>query len=75
MAAITRDELRGAVTKNGSKRLLSIEEAATYLGMSHRTIYNMVNPKTKKPFPVRPKRLGKLIRFDIIDLDNFIDSL
>jgi excisionase family DNA binding protein len=56
------------------KRLLSVEEAAHYLGMAPRTIYNAVAPKSKNPFPVKAKRIGKLVRFDIRDLDSFIDS-
>ncbi len=48
-----------------TKRLLSVEETASYLGISARTIYNRVAPKSKNPFPVRPKRIGKLVRFDI----------
>ena len=57
------------------KRLLSIEEAATYLGLSPRTLYNSVAPKSKNPFPVKPKRYGKRVLFDVRDLDLFIDSL
>jgi excisionase family DNA binding protein len=56
------------------KRLLSVEEAAQYLGMAPRTIYNAVAPKSKNPFPVKAKRIGKLVRFDIRDLDAFIDA-
>ncbi len=58
-----------------TKRLLSIQEAARYLSLSPRTLYNMVAPKAKTPFPVRPKRIGKLVRFDIRDLDRYVDSL
>jgi len=57
------------------RRLLSVEEAATYLGLSPRTIYNGVHRKSKNPFPVKPKRLGKLVKFDREDLDKFIESL
>jgi excisionase family DNA binding protein len=57
------------------KRLLSVHEAAHYLGLSPRTLYNGVAPKSKVPFPVRPKRIGKLVRFDIRDLDRYVDSL
>ncbi len=57
------------------RRLLTIKETATYLGLSPRTIYNMVAPKSKKPFPVKPKKIGKLVRFDIKDLDRYISSL
>ncbi len=57
------------------KRLLSVEETATYLGISPRTIYNGIAPKSKKPFPVKAKRIGKLVRFDIRDLEQYVDSL
>ena len=57
------------------KRLLSVEETARYLGLSPRTIYNQVCPKAKKPFPVKPKRVGKLVKFDIEALERYVDSL
>lgn len=58
-----------------NKRLLSVIEAANYLSISPRTIYNAIGPSAKVPFPVRPKRIGKLVRFDIRDLDRYVDSL
>jgi excisionase family DNA binding protein len=57
------------------KRLLSVADAAEYLSISPRTIYNGIAPKSKVPFPVKPKRIGKLVRFDIRDLDRYVDSL
>ena len=57
------------------KRLLSVEETALYLGISCRTIYNRVSRKAKKPFPVKAKRIGKLVKFDLQDLDKYIDTL
>ena len=57
------------------RRLLSVEETANYLGLSPRTIYNGVHRKAKKPFPVKPKRIGKLVKFDRLDLDKYIESL
>lgn len=57
------------------KRLLNVEEAAIYLGLSARTLYNRCAPKAADPFPVKPKRVGKALRFDIRELDRFIDSL
>ena len=57
------------------KRLLSVEEAGIYLSLSPRTIYNGIAPKSKNPFPVKPKRMGRAVRFDIRDLDRFCDSL
>ena len=58
-----------------NKRLLTVEEAAFYLSISPRTLYDRVAPKSKRPFPVKPKRMGKLVRFDIRDLDGYVDSL
>ncbi len=57
------------------KRLLSVEETANYLGLSPRTVYNMVARKSKRPFPVKPKRIGKLVKFDIRDLERYVESL
>jgi len=57
------------------KRLLNVEETAFYLSLSPRTIYNAVAPKSKTPFPVKPKRIGKLVRFDVRDLDRYVDNL
>ena len=56
-------------------RLMSVEEAAEYLNVSPRTLYNRIAPKARNPFPVRPKRIGKLVRFDRGQLDQWIDSL
>ena len=56
-------------------RLMSVEEAAEYLDLLPRTLYNRIAPKAKNPFPVRAKRIGKLVKFDRIQLDEWIDSL
>ena len=49
---------------NQEKDLWTIEETAQYLGISKRTIYNRVRPgTTEKPFPIKPIRIGRLIRF------------
>lgn len=58
-----------------TKRLLNVEETAQYLGLSPRTIYNQICPKAKKPFPVKPKRVGKLVKFDIRDLEAYVEAL
>jgi excisionase family DNA binding protein len=58
-----------------TKRLLTVEETATYLGLSPRTIYNAVARKSKNPFPVKPKRIGRLVRFDIRELERYVESL
>ncbi len=57
------------------KRLLSVEETAVYLGISSRTIYNQIGRKSKKRFPIKPKRIGRLVKFDVKDIEAFIMSL
>ncbi len=58
-----------------NKRLLSIEETPEYIGISARTIYNQLSRNAKKPFPVRHRKIGKLIKFDIYDLNAYIDGV
>lgn len=57
------------------KRLFDIKEAALYLGLSPKTLYNGVHKKSTKPFPVRAKRVGGKVLFDILDLEKYVDSL
>ena len=57
------------------KRLLSVGDTAIYLGLAKQTIYNGISRHARTPFPIRPKRVGKLVRFDIHDLDRWVDSL
>ena len=57
------------------KRLFSAQEAAEYLGLSVKTIYNLTSPKSKRKLPIKVKRIGKLLKFDRAELDRFIDSL
>ena len=56
------------------KRLLSIKETAQILGVSERTIYNGVAPKAKRPFPIKPKRVGRLVKFRIEDIAAYIEA-
>jgi predicted DNA-binding transcriptional regulator AlpA len=65
-----RDELRTA-----TQRLLPVQEAASYLGISPKTIRNGLGPKAFKPFPVKPVRYGGKVLFRREDLDRFIDEM
>jgi hypothetical protein len=56
-------------------RLLSVEGAAKYLSISPKTIRNRLGPKAPDPFPVKPKRIGKRVLFDVEDLDAYVDAL
>jgi predicted DNA-binding transcriptional regulator AlpA len=58
-----------------TRMLLSVEETAKRLGIAPQTVYNGISRKSKKPFPLRPKRWGRKVLFDSLDVDRFIDSL
>jgi len=51
------------------KRLLTIKEASEYLGISVKGLYHMVE-RRQIPFV----KTGKRLRFDKIDLDNWIEK-
>jgi predicted DNA-binding transcriptional regulator AlpA len=55
-----------------SKRMISIKELALYLDISPQTIYNQLSAGT---FPIKTKRLGRLLRWDIRDVDRYLDKL
>jgi hypothetical protein len=56
-------------------RLVGIEDAARYLGIAPKTIRNRIGPKAKNPLPVKPKRIGGKVLFDLRELDEYADSL
>ena len=57
----------------GRKRFFTIEEAAEYLNMSPKTIYNQRSAGT---FPVKGKRFGKKkVLFEVSEIIRYADSL
>ncbi len=72
---MTQTDQRLQSTPTQLKRLFSVEEAAHYLGLSPRTIYNQIGPKSKVPFPIKPRRIGRKVLFDVRDLDKYVNSL
>ena len=52
--------------------MLGINELADYLGLSSQTIYNKLSAGT---FPIKTKRLGRLLKWDRRDVDRFLDRL
>ena len=57
------------------KRLLTVREAATFLNISEQYIRNCMSKNAERPFPVKPKRIGSAVRFDIRDLEAYVESL
>ena len=58
--------------ENSKKELLTVRGVAQRLIISERTVYNKVSNGT---FPIKPKRVGRLLRFRSKDVDAYIDSL
>lgn len=54
------------------KLFITIKELAELLGISPRSIYNQLSAGK---FPITPKRVGRLIRFDVRDVEAYIASL
>ena len=52
--------------------MLGINEVAQYLGLSPQTIRNKLSAGT---FPVRTKRIGRLLKWDRRDVDRYLDKL
>ena len=55
------------------RRLFTIAETAVMLGLSAGTIRNRVAPNATKPFPIPVIRIGGAIRFDVKDIERFLD--
>jgi excisionase family DNA binding protein len=53
-------------------RWLSVAEAAYYLGIAPGTLYNWISAGR---FPVKPKAMGKLRKFDRQALDAYMEGL
>ena len=75
IAMLRAREVRMELPPMFKTRLLSVEELSQLLGISPRTIYNGVHRRAKKPFPIKPKRIGRSIKFDVRDVERFIESL
>ena len=63
------------VKKEITPRMLSVDDAARYIGIAAKTIRNRIGPKATIPFPVKPKRIGGRVLFDVKELDGYLDSL
>ena len=57
------------------KRLFTVTEAAVYLGLAPRTIYNGISRRSEKPFLIKPVRYGRKPLFKKEDLDAWVDTL
>ena len=67
------------MTNGQQKRLFTFQEAASYLGLPAKRIYEAVRKRATEEararFPVKPKRIGKIWLFEKKDLDSFEKQL
>jgi predicted DNA-binding transcriptional regulator AlpA len=54
------------------KRMLDINDLATRIGLKQQTIRNQLNCGT---FPIKTKKIGRKLLWDIKDVDKFLDGL
>ena len=57
------------------KKYLNVTETAQHLRLSPGTVYNGTSPKSKNPFPIPFKRIGRKILFDIQDINRFMEGV
>ena len=59
---------------NKDKILMSVEELAELLGISVRSVYNGTCKNPKNKFPIPAIRVGKLLRFHINDVQEYLEK-
>jgi len=69
-----RNWLRIPQGKEGKpmKRMLDIKELAIRIGLRPQTIRNKLNCGT---FPIKTKKIGRKLLWDIAEVDRFLDGL
>lgn len=52
--------------------VLTVREAATALGMKPSYLWAKIIPSCKTPFEIKPVRIGKMVRFRLLDIINYL---
>ncbi len=74
----TQEETNFQHTLNSIKQMfpnklaLNAEDAASILGIEKHTIYNLLRKASKKDFPIKHRRVGGKLRFNIVDIARFL---
>ena len=58
--------------KEKVKLLVSVPELAYMLGISGQSIYNQLSKKT---FPIRAVRVGRLVKFKLAEVEAYVQEL
>ena len=54
------------------KLLISVRETARLLDIAPQSIYNSIS---KGNFAVKPKRIGRLVKFRLADIESYVEAL
>lgn len=57
-----------------TNKLLTVKQTAEILGVHPHTIYNGIAEKTDQPFPIKPVRIGRAIRFPMKKVLEFMEA-
>jgi predicted DNA-binding transcriptional regulator AlpA len=55
-----------------ARKLLSVAELSDFIGLRPQTIYNKMSQGL---FPIKHKKIGRLVKFDIKDINKYLSSL
>ena len=55
-------------------QLVSVADVAAMLDLKERALRNKIQPNSKHPFPVKPIRIGRNIKFDLRDIEAYVAS-
>jgi predicted DNA-binding transcriptional regulator AlpA len=55
-----------------TRKLLSVAELSDFIGLRPQTIYNKMSQGL---FPIKHKKMGRLVKFDIKDINRYLSSL
>lgn len=58
--------------KTTIKLLIGVSETARLLDLAPQTVYNMIS---KRSFPVRPVRVGRLVKFRLTEIEKYVADL
>lgn len=53
---------------------LTVKEVADIFKIHPHSIYNGIGRKAKYPFPIKPVRIGRRVRFSKSDVDDYINK-
>ena len=69
---VRRIKMKDIETNIQAKKLLSVKDVAEMLGLRPQTIYNRLSLNL---FPIRHKKLGRLVRFEAEEVERFLKNL